>query len=177
MLLIEKFSESFSSNKQFGVAKALPTPTPPTKTSSPGRGTLASKRARATIPKRDHASLVPIVHQLCSWRAFASFFASTSNKQRHRGAGMANALLPSSPAAAPARRRPRLLVVGHHPHRVAIAVLLSLLLLQLVDASSIRRPGTSRKESSSRPDPNAPLHLPAHCRPNRFAVSDHFNGI
>ena len=64
---------------------------------------------------------------------------------------MANALLPSSPAAAPARRRPRLLVVGHHPHRVAI-VLVSLLLLQLVDASSIRRPGTSASRLRHRPD-------------------------
>ena len=95
------------------------------------------------------------------------------NNAIKKDAGMANALYPSAPAATSVRRRTQPLhVVAPHLHRVAITVLIliSLLLLQLVDASSIRRPGTSRKASSSRPDPNAPLHLPAHCRPNRFAA-------
>ena len=81
---------------------------------------------------------------------------------------MASALHPSTPAAASVRQRQCHLVP--HLHRTAIAVFLFLLLLQLVDASSIRRPGTSRKQNTASSRPDTASSLPAHCRPNRFAA-------
>ena len=102
---------------------------------------------------------------------------------------MVNALHPSPPVAPSARRRSRLRLVVPSLHRVAIAVLSSLLLSwprHLVDASSIRRPGTSRKQTaaaSSRPDDTSlaccrfaalsPPTVAAVCRDGVVLVAEH----
>jgi len=81
---------------------------------------------------------------------------------------MANPLSPSTPVAAPGRTWP---IPRLH---VCLLVAVSLLWsgdLAVCDASSIRRPGTSRKTAaSSRPDAPS-LLLPAHCRPNQFVAA------